>query len=1031
MRFWRTCFTWLHAGILDNRRRAPRRPHRRLGLESLEDRTAPAIYTVTNVNDAGAGSLRQAILDANTNGGADTIQVSILGAPGPKQIGLASDLPLITEGVMIDATTQAGWAGNPIVELSGNNVATKGFAVDASGVTIRGWVINGIRGIGIELENSKNPAVGNNVIEGNYIGTDLTGNAPAQLANLAYGIFVSSSDNHIGGTLWRRNVIAGNTLDGVVITSGNAHRNTLENNFIGIGADGVTDVGNGRNGVWLGLDASNNVLLDNVISGNAQAGVFIQDSGNNTLKDNFIGTDANGTQDVGNTLSGVHILGASNNSVGVAGLGNVISGNDDKGVRIEGVNASNNLVQYNFIGTKANGTEALKNSSSGVYIVGGAFFNTVGGSVANVGNIISGNGGSGVYIFQATQNKVEGNYIGTDKNGMTDVPNSGVGVLIRDASQNTIGGLGLNDLGRNVISGNKAGGIKIEGSGSTQNKVQHNYVGLKKDGDGALGNEHFGIYITDGASSNTIGGTTDGERNVISGNGDTHDPTYEFGHGIILSGLSGGAASTKIQGNYIGTDKTGTNPRGNGKNGIYVGIDATNTTIGGAAAGAGNVISANKWWGVEVEGTGTTGDNNTLGKDVMGNALKNTRGNIKVGDGVQGVKISANNIGGGGGPSIAIASAIDVQIDDNLIEQSEGDAIKLDGASLVQITNNTITNNAGRAVYAVNSTDVTIGGVDLGNTFTANGGTAVDIEGGSSYTLAGNTITTNTGRGVFIHDTASAVTVGGLDEGEGNSISGNGDDALVFGSGTGHLFLSNYIEGDVEIWAGSSVAGEGEVTGAVYMSNAGTFTVLDLIVPPVFQLSGDFTQTAGAVTVVSGTTTLGGTGSVDILGGTFTIEQGTVIAPGGLTIGQGAVLYAGTAGSANLIADVVNAGSIYVGGDGSTGILSILADASLGIAGNYTQTATGTLYMELAGPGDYDQVSIAGTAALDGLLYVDLLNNYEPYAPDSFTLLSYDSYTGQFADIDVPALPVGSQFEAEYLSNAFVLSVIGDPGMGG
>jgi hypothetical protein len=75
--------------------------------------------------------------------------------------------------------------------------------------------------------------------------------------------------------------------------------------------------------------------------------------------------------------------------------------------------------------------------------------------------------------------------------------------------------------------------------------------------------------------------------------------------------------------------------------------------------------------------------------------------------------------------------------------------------------------------------------------------------------VAGNTITDNLGRGIFIHDLATAVTVGGLQQGEANSISGNGDDALVFGSGTNHFFLSNEILGTAEIWAGTYVAGAG------------------------------------------------------------------------------------------------------------------------------------------------------------------------------------------------------------------------------
>jgi parallel beta-helix repeat protein len=616
--------------------RKPRPPIRtrhgvRPRLEALEDRLAPAVYNVTNVNDAGAGSLRQAILDANNNGGADTINVAILGAPGPKTITLQSALPTITEGVTIDATTQAGWAGNPIVELNGNNVAFNAFNVDTSDVTIRGWVINQFLGSGIVLDNTNDPGAGNNVIEGNYIGTDINGEVTPQLdSNGGYGIAVYTSDNYIGGPGWMGNVIAGNGADGVSISFADAHRNTLEGNFIGIGADGVSDFGNGDNGVWMGFNASNTLLLDNVISGNGKNGVKMEDSGNNTLKNNSIGTDAGGTQDVGNTLNGVHIVDASNNQVGTAGLGNLISGNDSNGVRIEGTTASNNLVQSNFIGTKGNGTEALKNSGSGVMILAGAFFNTVGGTAAGTGNIISGNGGAGVLIYQATQNQVEGNYIGTDLNGTMAVANSGAGVIIQDADQNTIGAAGTGALGRNVISGNAFGGIRITGSAATQNKVQNNYIGTDKLGDAALGNDRFGIFI-DHASSNTIGGTIDNEGNVISGNG-ANPANGEEGHGIVLKA----ADFNVIQGNYIGTKANGTDPLGNLRNGVDLFLQSDNNTIGGTNATVRNVISANGWsgdgfYGISIAkfSTGNTIDFNYVGVDKDGNQnplLKNKAG---------------------------------------------------------------------------------------------------------------------------------------------------------------------------------------------------------------------------------------------------------------------------------------------------------------------------------------------------------------------------------------------------------------------
>src|SRR5262249_55932508 len=105
----------------DNRRRR-RNPHRRqrplLHLETLEGRLAPALFTVTNALDSGPGSLRQAILDANNSHAAATIAFDISGG-GVHTIRPASPLPTFTDPVVIDGSTQPGYAGAPLIELSG------------------------------------------------------------------------------------------------------------------------------------------------------------------------------------------------------------------------------------------------------------------------------------------------------------------------------------------------------------------------------------------------------------------------------------------------------------------------------------------------------------------------------------------------------------------------------------------------------------------------------------------------------------------------------------------------------------------------------------------------------------------------------------------------------------------------------------------------------------------------------------------------------------------------------------------------
>src|SRR5207244_3223679 len=104
-------------------------------------------FIVKSTNDNGPGSLRQAILDANANPGTDTIEFNL---PGPSlriQPGLS--LPGITDPVVIDGTTQPGFAGVPIVELNGANSPSLGLFVDAKNSTVRGLVINGFHIDGI------------------------------------------------------------------------------------------------------------------------------------------------------------------------------------------------------------------------------------------------------------------------------------------------------------------------------------------------------------------------------------------------------------------------------------------------------------------------------------------------------------------------------------------------------------------------------------------------------------------------------------------------------------------------------------------------------------------------------------------------------------------------------------------------------------------------------------------------------------------------------------------------------------------
>ena len=174
-----------------------------------------------------------------------------------------------------------------------------------------------------------------------------------------------------------------------------------------------------------------------------------------------------------------------------------------------------NLVQGNYIGTDTNGSLAIPNAGDGV-TVSGAGGNTIGGTDAGAGNLLSGNsqGGVGLNGAGADSNLVQGNFIGTDASGQVALGNTLSGVTILGGNSNLVGG--TTTAARNIISANKLAGVYIT-TNSVGNLVQGNFIGVDATGANALGNATNGISI-DSASLNTVGGTTAGARNIISGN---------------------------------------------------------------------------------------------------------------------------------------------------------------------------------------------------------------------------------------------------------------------------------------------------------------------------------------------------------------------------------------------------------------------------------------------------------------------------------------------------------------------------------
>jgi titin len=302
--------------------------------------------------------------------------------------------------------------------------------------------------------------------------------------------------------------------------------NRVEGNFIGTNAAGDAAIPN-DDGVTIEDHAIRAVIggptaaARNIISGNADDGIALSFTAENTIQGNFIGTNADGTGPLGNLGPGVSLSDSANgNLIGgsAASARNVISANDN-GIVIDG--SASNRVQGNRIGTDRTGTANLGNTQSGVVLEDAATRNVIGGAVAGARNIISGNNANGVLIqgIDAALNRVRGNFIGTDRTGTLDLGNALFGVALRGgAHDNAIGGSAVGT--GNVISGNDSSGVLLEELGTEDNLVQGNWIGTDVTRTLDLGNALHGVFITDNASRNSVGGITPGAGNVIAFNGD-------------------------------------------------------------------------------------------------------------------------------------------------------------------------------------------------------------------------------------------------------------------------------------------------------------------------------------------------------------------------------------------------------------------------------------------------------------------------------------------------------------------------------
>lgn len=623
------------------------------------------------------------------------------------------------------------------------------------------------------------------------------------------------------------NVISGNNAVGIYFDG--AHNNHITGNYVGVTAGGFSPLGN-VDGIALSDGSTGNTIgitvagagSPNVVSGNGQGAIQISDgSNNNIVAGNFIGTDRTGTIDLGNGGAGIFIYAdSSGNVIGTNGDGagdnlerNLISGNGKAylgpGIWID---AANNLVAGNYIGTNIDGTVAFPNNGSGVSLSGNS--NRVGTNGDGVSdqleaNLISGNATDGVFIGSAF-NKVAGNLIGTNASGVAGLGNGLDGIRITAAGHDNIIGTNGDNIGdaaeRNIISANAiylggSSGIGIQGGDN--NIVAGNYIGLDAAGSASLGNLQFGISISSGADGNRIGTNGNGvadaaERNLISGNA---------WMGIYIAA----SVNNSVAGNYIGTDVTGSLaiPNGYGSNEELAGIEiaeASGNRVGTngdgvADAAERNVISGNARSGVYINGVGSV--NNTVAGNYIGT---NAAGTVALSNGGIGVLISngaGNNLIGSNGNGAADAAEA------NVISANTGAGVFIIGGASNHINRNFIgTDKTGTAplgnmgdgvlITASNvggSDGNTVGGtLQKANVIAFNAGYGVLLTGSGVYptntTILYNSIFSNGSIGISLYPDNAAFNVSTNDVGDGD---GGANGLMNFPELDSALVLNNAI----------------------------------------------------------------------------------------------------------------------------------------------------------------------------------------------------------------------------------------------
>ena len=798
---------------------------------------------VSNVVAANAGTgirvtgdASSAVISANTIGldaaasaalGNEEDGVRLEGGSGHLVGGNATDANVVAgnlgKGIVASATDAATIAANIVgtnlAGASGLGNSGDGIVVDnAVGTTIRLNLSSGNGGSGVSVSGDGSSAT---AIVGNFIGTGIGG--ITALPNSQHGVSVSeATGTTIGGaTAADRNVISGNIQKGVSIAS--ATSTEVVSNYVGVTSNGYSALGNAGGGIAVELATDTIIRGGNIVA--------------------FNGSDADG--------HGIAISASAGTVVGseAAGLtgGNAIYRNRGDGVRIaDGSTAT--VVVGNAIGTTSAGVYGLGNAGAGISVIesngsvlGG--LRAVSATDPVLGNLIVGNGGSGIAISDATPGSgdvQDGNHV----QGNTIRRNGGAGVLLARSSLQTIGGGSARQA--NEIIQNGGDGVAIDNSagGAGGHVVSGNAIGTDVSGSLRLGNTGDGISIRESVANTISGGNiiaynrsgvvlvgiapaSSDEGNVVAGNtissnvgdgvrleastlntigaiGDLPGNSIVFNGGSGVS-LAGGSSGNLVAGNLIGTDSLN-RIKSNVRQGVLITASEQNEILG-------NTIAWNSLGGVRVVGGG---GNVIGGGDTGANAIRSNGGTgVMLAGGTVGNSIGGNMVRGNAAGGIAVSASSDNRIDDgNVVVKNQKFGISVTGGSGNSIDANFVGTNAAQAAQLGNlgpgimvSGGVgTRVGVASPNVVRFNGGDGIQFTNVSAATaddastVSSNVVSSNTGAGISVTGGALvAITdnsVGGSSAGAGNGrsgilVGGNAADVVV----TGNTVLGNAVHG--------------------------------------------------------------------------------------------------------------------------------------------------------------------------------------------------------------------------------------------